>query len=121
MKEKNRYDQIASALFDRLQRILPLADKVTDEIVCEETELLEKFIPRMFEVMRRVAQFSCDYVKRRMVGALIHQEMIEEMDRELTKVTEDFARAVDVEALCLAKKSGKDSLSQYNLLLTHPQ
>jgi hypothetical protein len=43
---------------------LPLADKVADEIVCEETEILEKIIPRMFEVMQRVAKFSCDYVKR---------------------------------------------------------
>ena len=53
-----------SVLLDRLQHILPLADKVADEIVCEETEILEKIIPRMFEVMRRVAQISCDYVRR---------------------------------------------------------
>ena len=53
-----------SALLDRLQRILPLADKVADEIVCKETEILERIIPRMFEVMQRVAKFSCDYVKR---------------------------------------------------------
>ena len=41
-----------SVLFDRLQRILPLADKVADEILCEETDVLEKTIPRMFEVMQ---------------------------------------------------------------------
>jgi hypothetical protein len=29
------------------------------------------------------------------------------MDRELTRVIEDFDRAVDVEALRLAKKNGK--------------
>ncbi len=33
------------------------------------------------------------------------------MDRELTKVIEDFNHAVDVEALRLAKKSGEYSLS----------
>ena len=53
-----------SVLLDRLRRILPLADKVADEIVCEETDILEKIIPRMFEVMGRVAKFSCDYVRR---------------------------------------------------------
>jgi len=58
-----QYDQIPSGLLDRIQRILPLADKVADEIVCEETELLEKVIPRMFGVMYRVAKVSCDYVK----------------------------------------------------------
>ena len=64
MKEQNKYDQMPSALLDRLQRILPLADKVADEIVCKETEILERIIPQMFEVMQRVAKFSCDYVKR---------------------------------------------------------
>ena len=37
-------------------------------------------------------------------------EAIEEMDRELTKVIEDFDRAVNVEALRLVKESGKYSL-----------
>ena len=53
-----------SSLFDRLQRILPLAKKVADEIVSEETEILKELIPRMFTVMHRVAKLSCDYVKR---------------------------------------------------------
>ena len=64
LQERNKYDQIPSALLDRLQRILHFADKVADEIVCKETELLEKIIPRMFEVMQTVARVSCDYVKR---------------------------------------------------------
>jgi len=52
-----------SALLGRLQRILPLGKKVADDVVCEETEILEKAIQRMFEVMRMVAEFSCNYVK----------------------------------------------------------
>jgi hypothetical protein len=107
-----------------------LADRVVDEIVCEETKILEEIIPHMFEVMQRVAQFSCDYIKygrfgmqsfllilqvlmivARIAGGLVHPEMIEEMDRELTKVIEDFDRAVNVEALRLAKATGKHLLS----------
>jgi len=42
---------------------MPLVDKVADEIVDEETEILEKNIPRMFEVMQTTVNFSCDYVK----------------------------------------------------------
>ena len=57
-----------SELLKRLQRILFFADKVTAEIVCEETEILEKTIPRMFEVMQTVAEFSCDYVRRGRFG-----------------------------------------------------
>jgi hypothetical protein len=64
LKEQNKYDQIPSVILDRLERILPFANKVVNEIVREERDLLEKVIPRMFEVMQRVAKFSCDYVKR---------------------------------------------------------
>ncbi len=52
-----------SVLLGRLQRILLFADKVADEIVCEETEISEKTIPQMFGVVQRVANFSCDYAK----------------------------------------------------------
>ena len=52
-----------SALLGRLQRILPLGKKVAEDIVCEEAEILEKVIQRMFDVIRRVAEFACDYVK----------------------------------------------------------
>ena len=68
MKEQNKYDQIPSGLLDRLQRILPLAEKVADEITCEETEILEEIIPRMFEVVQKVAKSSCEYVKRGRFG-----------------------------------------------------
>ena len=39
-------------------------------------------------------------------------EMIEEVDRELTKVVEDFDRAVGVEALRLANEISKYTVSQ---------
>ena len=132
MKEQNKYDQMPLSLLDRLQRILPSADKVADEVVSEETEILDKILPRMFEVMKKIATFLCDYVKRgrfsrrslfwipqiltiaeRTGDALIHskdKEMLEEMERELANVIEDFLRAVNVEALFLAKMNGKQSL-----------
>ena len=51
-------------------------------------------------------------VPERMVGGLVNLEEIEEMDRALTEVIEDFDRAVNVEALRLAKESGKQSSCQ---------
>jgi hypothetical protein len=50
----------------------------------------------------------------RTAGGPAYQGTIEEMDRELTKVTEDFIRAVDLETFRVAKKSGKHSLSQFD-------
>ena len=45
------------------------------------------------------------------MGGLIHPEVMEDMDKELNKVIEDFDRAVNVEALRQAKETGKRSLS----------
>jgi len=131
LKKQNRFDQIPLSLFDRLQRILPFADKVADEIVFEETEILEKTIPRMFEVMQTVAKFRVTMsdvgisvgnhlfwtgralmIAARIMGGAVRPEMIEEMARELTNVIEDFDQALNVEALRIAKKAGKHSLSQ---------
>ena len=57
-----------SGLLDRLQRILVFADKAADEIVYEETDILQKTIQRMLKVMEQVANCSCDYVKRGRFG-----------------------------------------------------
>jgi len=50
-------------------------------------------------------------ITARTVGGPANPERIEEMDKELTKVIEDFNHAVDVEALRLAIKNGKHLLS----------
>jgi len=51
-------------------------------------------------------------IAARTVGGSAYQEAIEEMDRELTRVVEDFDRAVNVEALRRTKETGEHSLSQ---------
>ena len=51
-------------------------------------------------------------IAERTVGGLSHPEKIEELDEELTKVIQDFDRAVNVEALRLAKETGKHPLSR---------
>jgi len=64
MEEQRKYDQMPSSLLDQLQRVSPLADKVVDEIVSEETEVLDKTIPQMFEVMQKIANLICGYIRR---------------------------------------------------------
>jgi len=49
-------------------------------------------------------------IAERTLSGLVHPGKIEEMDGELTKVIEDFDRAVNVEALHLAKKTSKQTL-----------
>ena len=48
-------------------------------------------------------------VVERTVGGLIRPDKIEEMDSELTKVIEEFDRAVNIEALRLIKETGEHS------------
>ncbi len=50
-------------------------------------------------------------IAARTSGGPPYPEMIEEMDRELNNVIEDFDRAVYVEALRLANESSKLSFS----------
>jgi len=62
LKVHSEYDQTPSGLLDRLKRILSFANIVADKIVCEETDLLEDIIPRMYEMMHRFAKVSYDYI-----------------------------------------------------------
>jgi hypothetical protein len=133
LKEQNKSHQIPPGLLDRLQRVSSLSGKTVDEIATEETEILDKIMPQIFEVMQKIAIFLSDYVKRgsfsrlslcpnpqmlmiaeRTGNGLIDskdKEMIEEMDGELATVIEDFLRAVEIEAT----RIGKHTLPQYRL------
>jgi len=137
LKEQNKYDQVPSSLLDQLQRVSPLANMVADEIVNEETDILDKIMPRMFEAMQTIAEFLCEYVRHgrfsrlslfwipqmlmiaeRAGEALLHskdKETMEKLGEELANVIEDFLRAVDVEALRGVKGIGKHTFSQYRV------
>ena len=49
-------------------------------------------------------------IAERTMSGLAHPQKIEEMNRELIKVIEDFDRAMNVETLRLAKENSKRSL-----------
>ena len=51
-------------------------------------------------------------IAARTTGGPAYPEMIEEIDRELTKVIEDFDRSMNYEALHLANETSKLSFSQ---------
>ena len=46
----------------------------------------------------------------RAVGGLVHPGAIEEIERDLTKVIEDFGRPMDVEALRRMRDTGEHSI-----------
>ena len=52
------------------------------------------------------------YIAEGMAGGPVSREAIAEMDGHLTKVIEDFDRAVNIEALRLVKETGRHALTQ---------
>ena len=52
-------------------------------------------------------------IAARTIGGSTYPEMIEEMDKELTKVIEDFDRAMNFEALRIANETSKLSFSRF--------
>ena len=55
-------------------------------------------------------------IAARTAGGSAYQEMIKDIDSELTGVIEDFDRAVNVEALRRTKETGEHSLSRWIVL-----
>ena len=51
-------------------------------------------------------------IAARTIGGPAYPKMIEEMDRELDNIIDDFDRAVNVEALRLANETSKPSFPQ---------
>ena len=107
---------------------------VADEFVCDETGILEETIPRILEVMQRIADYSCNYVSHghfsrqspfliwhvlmiagRTVGNLVDPGTIEEMEEALTKVIVDFDRAVEVSTLRKTQEIGEPLLVMMGL------
>jgi len=54
-------------------------------------------------------------ITERTLTGLVHPQKIEEMNEELTKVIEDFDRAMNVEALRLTKELAKEN-SKHSLI-----
>ena len=51
-------------------------------------------------------------IAARTIGGPSYPEMIDEVEKELTKVIEDFDRAMNFEALRIANETSKPSFSQ---------
>jgi hypothetical protein len=64
LKEQKKYDDMVSALADGIARILPFATLALEEVVCDETELLDRAIRKMCTLIADAANFICAYAKQ---------------------------------------------------------
>jgi hypothetical protein len=70
LKEQRKYDDMVSALTDGLARVLPFATLALEEVVCDETELLDRAVRRMCILIADAANFICAYTKQYTGGTL---------------------------------------------------
>jgi hypothetical protein len=64
LKEQKKRDEAVSDLADGVGRILPFAELVLEDIICEETELLEKVVTNLCVLISDTASFICEYAKQ---------------------------------------------------------
>jgi len=60
-----------SSLADSIARMFPFANLVIEEILCEETELLDREVERLCALIRDAASFICDYAKQSLTSTPI--------------------------------------------------
>jgi hypothetical protein len=68
LKEQKKYDGMVSELAEWISRILPFATLSLEEIVCDETELLDRAVRKMCTLVADMANFICDYAKQNPAG-----------------------------------------------------
>jgi hypothetical protein len=64
LKEQQKYDDMVSDLTDQIERLLPFAKQALEELVYDDTELLEGAVRRLCNLVMEAAEFICDYVKK---------------------------------------------------------
>jgi hypothetical protein len=64
LKEQKKYDGMVSELAECIARILPFATLSLEDIVCDETELLDRAVRKMCTLVADTANFICNYAKQ---------------------------------------------------------
>lgn len=55
---------MASDLVIEIGGILPFAERTLDDVLCDEAELLEPLVKKLYEMIVETASFICKYIKR---------------------------------------------------------
>ncbi|CAG8716941.1 1631_t:CDS:2, partial [Acaulospora colombiana] len=61
LKEQQKGDSMVSELAGQIQRVLPFAQQALEEILYEDTELLESAVKNLFSLIMDAAGVICDY------------------------------------------------------------
>ena len=59
---------MVSDLATGVNRMLPFAERATEDVLYDNVDLLEKVIGKMYELIVETATFICDYTKRNIAG-----------------------------------------------------
>lgn len=130
MKEQRKYDDLVSDLVDRVGRMLPFIKPLQAENMDDDIELLEGVIKKVYDLILDTAEFITGYVRRsalsmsravqeslyvnhkiertwKFIISMQDRDRIAGLVEDFGKLETDFDRAVNVEALKVAKKNSK--------------
>ncbi|KIM22716.1 hypothetical protein M408DRAFT_280752 [Serendipita vermifera MAFF 305830] len=66
-KEQNKYDESVYDLATSIERILPFADRILEDELCDEAEKVEPVIKTLCSLVMETATFICDHVKKSII------------------------------------------------------
>ena len=120
---------MVSDLAKSIRRTLPFAERVLEDVLWDNAELLESLVRKLYDLIVEAATFISKYVKQspasksrlqpcssttylqadrvlKSPNLFEDRRMIKDLQGNFKRLNEDFDRAVDVEALKVASNIG---------------
>jgi hypothetical protein len=68
LRAQKKRDDTVSELAECVGRILPFAEEFIEDIVYDDTELLERVVRRLCALIRDTAAFICEYAQQSLMS-----------------------------------------------------
>ncbi|KIM29666.1 hypothetical protein M408DRAFT_105644 [Serendipita vermifera MAFF 305830] len=101
LNDQSKYDEIVSDLVIDTGRILPFSNRILEDALCDEVEILDPVIKDLCNLAVETATFLCEYVRKRSTNApleyptvLEDKEPIRNLRTQFKKLDEDLDAAV---------------------------
>jgi hypothetical protein len=130
LKDLRKYDEMVSDLASWIERILLFATHLLEDVLYDETELLDGAVCKLYEVITETAGFVIGYAKRsatstlclirccsviylqvgqgaKLIISVSDRQKFQALQRAFGKLKEDFDRAVDIASLDVTRRKGK--------------
>ncbi|KIM25617.1 hypothetical protein M408DRAFT_26159 [Serendipita vermifera MAFF 305830] len=119
LQEQSKHDALVLTLATSTGKILAYADRILEDAICDEVELLEPVIKKLCSIIVETAAFICEYVKKSATNNALRSSTVSEdikikdLQGHLIKLEEDLDHAVSGATLKAASDFEKDLLLKH--------